>query len=74
MKHLNYIQSAVAALGKALSASAASHLKTARYEVADQNKQRTTLYTNPYSNSDRSVLYIAPELDGLEGVRLPLTN
>ena len=74
MKHLNYILSAVAALGIALSASAASHLKTARYEVADQSKQRTTLYTNPYSNSDRSVLYIAPELDGLEGVRLPLTN
>ena len=32
----------------------------------------TTLYGNPFSGSNRAILHLAPEVEGLTGVRLPL--
>lgn len=62
----------VAALGMTLSALASSHLRIVKPQ--GEKAFRTTCYANPFSGSDRSVLQLVPKLDGLEGLRLPLTE
>lgn len=58
-----------------LSATASSHYKAAPYRVIKGGKSfTTTLYTNPFSGSDRSVLQLATELDGLQGFRLAINK
>lgn len=69
MKHTKLLL-LVAALGVSLSAFASSHLKPVA--VGGNNTFRTTLYANPFAGSDRSVLQLSVELDGLQGLRLPL--
>ncbi len=59
------------ALCTALSASASSHLKAVT--VKAEKPYAATLYANPFTGSDRSVLRIAPELEGLQGVKMPVT-
>lgn len=67
---IKHFLSLVAAVGLTLSAAASSHLKAVG--VKADNTFRTTIYANPFAGSDRSVLTLAPELEGLQGVRLPL--
>lgn len=50
---------------------ASSHLRSVAY-TADKQFRMTT-YANPFAGSDRSVLAVVTELDGLQGFRLPLT-
>ena len=70
MKRFSFLLLLVAAITMSNASWATSHLKTVNYQADNQFK--TTLYANPFSGSDRSVLAIAPELDGLQGIRLPL--
>lgn len=72
MNSLHKLLLSAAALCIALSASASSHLKAVA--VKAEKSYGTTLYANPFTGSDRSVLHIAPELDGLQGVRTPVTK
>lgn len=71
MKHFKLLL-LVAALGMTLSALASSHLRIVKPQ--GDKAFRTTCYANPFSGSDRSVLQLVTELDGLEGLRLPLTK
>ena len=50
---------------------ASSHLRPVAYTADKQF--RTTTYANPFAGSDRSLLAVVTELDGLQGFRLPLT-
>ena len=71
MNKIKQLLLSVAALAMGLTASASSHLKSVA--VQGEKSYCTTLYANPFSGSNRSVLHIATELDGLQGLRLPLT-
>ncbi|MBQ7297269.1 MAG: hypothetical protein IJW80_03065 [Alistipes sp.] len=70
MKKTNLILLLLAAVGMTLSAVASSHLRVVA--VGGDKPYQTTTYANPFSGSDRSVLAVVPELDGLQGLRMPL--
>ncbi|MBQ3082542.1 MAG: hypothetical protein IJC47_01205, partial [Alistipes sp.] len=70
MKKTNLILLLLATVGMTLSAVASSHLRVVA--VGGDKPYQTTTYANPFSGSDRSVLAVVPELDGLQGLRMPL--
>lgn len=71
MKLMNRLFVLGAALMLALTASASSHYKTAPFRVIKGGATYTTdHYVNPFAGSDRSVLALAVELEGMQGFRL----
>ncbi len=72
MKRIYSLALLLTALCMTTAAWASSHFRPINFKA--DNQFRTTLYANPFSGSDRSVLAIVPELDGLQGIRLPLNE
>ncbi len=72
MNKIKQLLLSAAALSVALSASASSHFKSVA--VQGEKAYQTTLYANPIAGTNRAVLHIAPELEGLQGVRVPQTK